>query len=157
MPQTSEGRKQACVVYFSTGTTWKKTASSVTSHYMLHGRGIHVTREQTIERLRIWAARAYSEAEHADTRANRLNWQGQAQVLTNVAAYLAGQGADATDEECWEQVVTDRQQALGAWQQEQEGSQAMLYSGMVAGYDVALTAIKDLMGREFPQNRLAIG
>jgi hypothetical protein len=94
--------------------------------------------------------------EQADTLDNRLNWQGQAQVLSSVGTYLAGSAAEASDDDIWEHVVADRQQALGSWQREQEGPQAMLYAGMVAGYDIALTALSDLMGRDFKENSLAL-
>lgn len=116
-----------------------------------------VNREQATELLRTWAVRANSEAQEADTRENILNWQGQAQVLSAVATYLAGPGGQAEDAAVWKQVIADRQSALGAWQKAQEGPEAMLYAGMVAGYDVALTALSDLMGRDWEQNRLIYG
>ncbi|MGH2516923.1 MAG: hypothetical protein ACRDHP_14825, partial [Ktedonobacterales bacterium] len=111
-----------------------------------------MTREQTIERLRRWAERAYHEAQFADTRADILSWQGQAQVLAGVATYLSGAGSQADDAATWKQVIADRQSALGAWQKAQEGAEAMFYAGMVSGYDVALTALADLMGRTWGQN-----
>lgn len=116
-----------------------------------------VTREQTIERLRKWAERAYHEAQFADTREDILNWQGQAQVLAGVATYLAGAGSQADDAATWKQVIADRQSALGAWQKAQEGPEAMFYAGMVSGYDVALTALADLMGRTWEENKLIYG
>jgi hypothetical protein len=116
-----------------------------------------VNREQTIERLRVWAARAFSEAQYADTREDRLSWQGHAQVLSGIATYLAGPGSEADDNTIWKQVVADRQSALGAWQRAQSGPEAMLYSGMVAGYDVALTALADLMGRTWSERKLVYG
>ena len=116
-----------------------------------------MTREQTIERLRKWAERANHEAQFADTREDILNWQGQAQVLAGVATYLASAGSQADDPMTWKQVVADRQNALGAWQKAQEGPEAMFYAGMTAGYDVALTALADLMGRTWDQNALMYG
>jgi len=116
-----------------------------------------VTREQTIERLRRWAERANHEAQFADTREAILNWQGQAQVLGGVATYLSGAGSQADAIATWKQVVADRQSALGAWQKAQEGPEAMFYAGMVSGYDVALTALADLMGRTWGQNSLVYG
>ena len=113
--------------------------------------------EQAIERLRAWALRAQDEAEHADTRDNTLNWQGQAQVLSGTATYLSGQAGQADESIMWKQVVSDRQQALAAWEKEQAGPRAMFYSGMVAGYDVALTILADVMGRVYTDNPLAYG
>lgn len=116
-----------------------------------------MTREQAIERLRIWAERANHEAQFADTRDDILSWQGQAQVLAGVATYLTGAGSQADDAATWKQVIADRQSALGAWQRAQEGPEAMFYAGMVSGYDVALTALADLMGRTWGQNTLVYG
>lgn len=121
------------------------------------GDRTRVNREQATELLRNWAARASSEAQEADTRENLLSWQGQAQVLSAVATYLAGPGSQAENAAIWKQVIADRQSALGAWQKAQEGPEAMLYSGMVAGYDVALTALADLMGRDWEENKLIYG
>lgn len=106
-----------------------------------------MTREQAIERLRMWSARAQHEAQFADTREDVLSWQGQAQVLGSVAIFLGGTGAQLSDEEIWKQVVADRSAALAAWERTQEGPEAMLYAGMVAGYDVALTVLRDVAGR----------
>ena len=116
-----------------------------------------MNREQTTELLRNWAARANNEAQEADTREDVLSWQGQAQVLSAVATYLSGPGSLAEDAAIWKQVIADRQSALGAWQKAQEGPEAMVYAGMVAGYDVALTALADLMGRVWEQNKLVYG
>lgn len=116
-----------------------------------------MTREQTIERLRRWAERAYHEAQFADTREDILNWQGQAQVLAGVATYLSGAGSQSDDATIWKQVVADRQSALGSWQKAQQGPEAMFYAGMVSGYDVTLTALADLMGRTWGQNTLVYG
>lgn len=116
-----------------------------------------MNREQATELLRNWAMRASHEAQEADTRQDILNWQGQAQVLSAVTTYLAGPGGQAEDTAIWKQVIADRQSALGAWQKAQGGPEAMLYAGMVAGYDVALTALADLMGRNWEQNKLVYG
>lgn len=103
--------------------------------------------QQATERLRVWAARAQQEAEEADTRENMLHWQGQAQVLSSVATFLGGPGAQANDSQIWKQVVADRSAALAAWEREQEGPEAMYYAGMVAGYNIAATALTDISGR----------
>ncbi len=108
-----------------------------------------MTREQAIERLRLWSARAQHEAQFADTREDILNWQGQSQVLGSVATFMGGPGSQITDEEVWRQVVADRSAALAAWERTQEGGEAMLYAGMVAGYDVALTVLRDVAGRNW--------
>ena len=108
-------------------------------------------RAATIERLRAWARRAQSEAQYADTRENTLNWQSQAQVLNSVASFLADQGAQMSDFDVWEQVVADRSNSLAAWQAQQEGPEVATYAGEVAGYDVALTALKDVDGKVWPR------
>jgi hypothetical protein len=102
-----------------------------------------VTREEAVDRLRVWAARAQNEAEYADTADDRLHWQGQAQVLSSVATFVAGPGLQMSDEQLWQQVASDRSSAFSAWERTQEGPEAMLYAGMVAGYDVAVTTITD--------------
>ena len=110
-----------------------------------------VSRAATIERLRAWARRAQSEAQYADTRANTLNWQAQAQVLNSVASFLSDQGAQMSDFNVWDQVVSDRSKSLAAWQAQQEGPQVAIYAGEVAGYDVALTTLKDVDGKMWPR------
>jgi hypothetical protein len=116
-----------------------------------------VNREQIIERLRTWAARAQYEAQYADTRDDILNWQGQAQVLSSIATYLAGQGAELSYSAIWKQVVTDRGRALAEWERNQEGPEAMMYAGIVAGYDVALTILSDVAGMTFLERPLRYG
>ncbi len=116
-----------------------------------------MNRDSAIERLRIWAARAQDEAQQADTQEDVLNWQGQAQVLSSTATYLSGPGAEADDSIIWKQVVADRAGALAAWEKQQEGPQAMYCAGMVAGYDVALTVLSDVMGRVQTENPLRYG
>ena len=106
-------------------------------------------REEAVRRLRSWAAHANHEAEVAVTQENILNWQGQAQVLNGVATYLTGQGAAAGDDAVWRQIVADRTGVLAAWDAEREGLQAMLYAGMVAGFDLALTTLTDIAGRNW--------
>ncbi|HEY7848648.1 MAG TPA: hypothetical protein VIC27_01225 [Ktedonobacterales bacterium] len=103
-----------------------------------------MNREQTIERMRTWARRAQSEAEYADTRADALNWRGQAQALNGVASFLGEQGAQLDDFAIWEQVVADREKARLAWVEMQEGPEVPFYAGQVAGFDVAMTALKDV-------------
>jgi hypothetical protein len=116
-----------------------------------------VNRDHAIERLRVWAQRAQNEAQHADTLEDTLNWQGQSQVLGGTATYLSGPGVQADDSIIWKQVVADRAGALAAWEKEQEGPQAMYYAGMVAGYDVALTILADVMGKLHTDNTLRYG
>lgn len=121
------------------------------------GRANGVNREHAIDRLSAWAARAQHEAQEADTREDILNWQGQSQVLGSTATYLGGPGANQSDANIWKQVVSDRQSALAAWEREQFGAQAMFHSGRVAGYDVALTILADVMGRTYEDNALRYG
>lgn len=116
-----------------------------------------MNREHAIDRLSAWAARAQREAEEADTRDDILNWQGQAQVLGSTATFLAGPGANQADSVIWKQVVADRQSALASWEREQYGEQAMFHAGRVAGYDVALTILTDVMGRAHTENTLRYG
>ncbi len=111
-----------------------------------------MNRTYAVERLRAWAARAQSEAQEADTRENILNWQGQAQVLGDVATFLASPGAQMDDEKIWKQIVADRSRALANWEREQEGPEAMFYSGLVAGYDVVLTTLTDVAGRSWTED-----
>ncbi len=109
-----------------------------------------MTREETVDRLRAWAAGAQREAMEADTRENILNWQAQAAVLSSIASFLADQGGESDDEQIWTRVVADRNKSLAAWLAQPEGSEAAFYAGEVAGYDVALTALRDLTGRVWP-------
>ena len=104
-----------------------------------------MNREQISQRLQIWADEAQHEAEVADTHDDMLSWQGQAQVLGSTAAFLAG--TQSADVDIWQQIVGDRTQALGAWEKIQSGPEAMLCAGIVAGYDVALTVLRDMTGR----------
>ncbi len=110
-----------------------------------------MNREQTVERLRAWARRAQSEAQYADTREDRLKWQGQAQALNGVAGLLAEQGARMSDFEIWSRVVSDREKILAAWKERQSGLEINIYAGQMAGYDVALTALKDVDGVVWPR------
>jgi hypothetical protein len=116
-----------------------------------------MNREQTIERMRAWARRAQSEAEYADTRADALNWRGQAQALNGVASFLGEQGAQLDDFAIWSRVVADREQARLTWIEMQEGSEVPLYAGQVAGFDVALTALKDVDNVVWPRVEPHIG
>ena len=108
-----------------------------------------MNREDAVRRLRQWAAYANHEAEMAATQENIHNWQGQAQVLNGVATYLTGQGASADDDTVWRQIVADRTGVLAAWDTTREGPEAMLYAGMVAGFDLALTTLTDIAGRDW--------
>jgi hypothetical protein len=114
-----------------------------------------VDRQQIIERLRIWAAHAQREAQMADTQQDILNWQGQAQVLNGVAMYLTGAGASLDDDSVWRQIVADRSGVLAAWDRAQEGPEAMLYAGMVAGFDLAVTTLTDIADRTWSRDARA--
>ena len=113
-----------------------------------------MNREQTIERIRAWARRATSEAQYADTRENALNWRGQAQALNGVASFLAEQGAQLSDLDIWTQVVADREKSRLAWL---EGGDVAFESGQTAGFDVALTALKDVDNVVWPRVQPHIG
>jgi hypothetical protein len=106
-----------------------------------------VNRQQVSQRLQIWADQAQHEAEVADTPEDMLNWQGQAQVLGSIATFLTAAGAQMADEDIWQQVVGDRTGALQAWQTAQAGPSAMLYAGIVAGYDTVITTLHDMTGK----------
>ncbi len=108
------------------------------------------SREEMIERLRTWSARALHEGQYADSQEDALQWQGQAQVLGGVANYLADQGG-AEDFTIWRQVVGDRAKSLAEWMARQGGVEAALYAGQVAGFDVALTVLKDPESRNWPK------
>src|SRR5487761_2750119 len=110
-----------------------------------------MNREQTVERLRAWARRAQSEAQYADTRADALQWRGQAQALSGVAGFLAEQGAQLNDLAGWSQVVADREKGRQAWLEAQDSPEVPLYAGQVAGFDVALTALKDVDNVVWPR------
>lgn len=110
-----------------------------------------MNREQTAERLRAWARRAQSEAQYADTNADRLKWAGQAQALNGVAGLLSDQGAQLSDFDVWTQVVSDREKSLASWKELQNGAEINTYAGQMAGYDVALTALKDVDGVVWPR------
>ena len=103
-----------------------------------------------IEGLRTWSARALHEGQYADSQEDALQWQGQAQVLGGVANYLADQGG-AEDFTIWRQVVGDRAKSLAEWMARQGGVEAALYAGQVAGFDVALTVLKDPESRNWPK------
>jgi len=116
-----------------------------------------VTRQETIERLRAWAARAQREAQEADTMQNAQHWQGQAQVLGSVANFLAGQGPEVDDKTIWRRVVAERERILAEWLARQETPEAAFYAGAVAGYDTALTSLKDMSGRVWPRIEPHVG
>lgn len=108
------------------------------------------SRDEMIERLRGWSERALHEAQYADTHDDALQWRGQSAVLSGVANYLEDQsGAD--DFTIWRQVVGDRTKSLAEWMSRQGGADAALYSGQVAGFDVALTVLKDPESRNWPK------
>jgi len=86
-----------------------------------------------------------------------LNWQGQAQVLGSVSTFLSGPGAQMADEDIWQQMVSDRSRSLAAWEKVQEGPEAMLYAGMVAGYDTVSTLLHDMTGRTWADTNQRTG
>ena len=103
-----------------------------------------MTREQTIDRLRVWAQRAQSEANEADEKSDVLSWTGQAQVLSSIAEYMAGQGARLDPPGLRLQVINGRQKSLEAWGLARTDNNALsLHAGEVAAYDLALTLLKD--------------
>jgi hypothetical protein len=108
------------------------------------------SREEMIERLRTWSARALHEAQYADTHDDALQWQGQSAVLSGVANYLEDQGG-ADDFTVWRQVVGDRSKSMAQWMARRGGPEAALYAGQVAGFDVALTVLKDPEARNWPK------
>lgn len=116
-----------------------------------------MNREQTIERMRVWARRAQSEAQYADTHADALHWRGQAQALNSVASFLSEQGAQMDDLAVWSQVVADREKGRLAWQEAKDSPDVPLYAGQVAGFDVALTALKDVDNVVWPRREPHIG
>ena len=106
-----------------------------------------MNREALSRELRRWAEQAEHEAQEADTEADRLNWEGQAQVLNSVSAFLTGLGREMPDTQIWQQVVGDRSSAVDSWEKVQSGPEAMLYAGVVAGYDLVLTTLRDMTGK----------
>ena len=109
-----------------------------------------MTREQAIERLRLWARRAQSEANEADRTTDSLNWIGQAQVLSSVAEYLAGQGSQLDPTGLRVQVIGGRQKSITAWDLARTNERDVaLHAGEVAGYDLARSLLKDA-GENWP-------
>lgn len=116
-----------------------------------------MTREQTVERLNAWATRAQHEAFQADTRDDAQSWQGQAQVLASVARYVASQDPQTADTIIYRNVVADRSRSLSEWMSREGGIESAIYAGAVAGYDVALTALRDMAGRAWPKTEQHVG
>lgn len=103
-----------------------------------------MTREQMIERLRVWALRAQSEADNADNVADTLTWTGQAQVLSGIAEYLASQGSQLGPGAARLQIISGRQKSIGAWDLARDKPRDLaLHAGEVSGYDLALTLLND--------------
>jgi hypothetical protein len=104
-----------------------------------------VTREQMIERLRVWALRAQSEADNADNTTDMLTWTGQAQVLGSIAEFLASQGSQLGPGGARLQIISGRQKSIGAWDLSRNNPRDLaLHAGEVAGYDLALSLLKDV-------------
>jgi hypothetical protein len=102
-----------------------------------------VTREQVIDRLRVWAGRALWEAGQADRPTDVLQWTGQAQVLSGIAEFLAGQGAQLDLAALRVQIISGRQKSIGAWDLARNNERDLaLHAGEVAGYDLALSLLK---------------
>jgi hypothetical protein len=116
-----------------------------------------VTREEAVERMRVWARRAQHEASQADTRASMLQWQAQAQALTAVANFVASQDPQTPDDVIYRLVVADRERSLTEWAAREGGDAAAFYAGGVAGYDVAITTIRDIGGRIWPRVEPHVG
>ena len=109
-----------------------------------------MTREQVIERLRVGAARAQSEATEAGVPTNVANWLGQAQILSGAAEFMAGQGAQLDPPRVRLQLISGRQKSLAAWDLARENERDLaLHAGEVAGYDLALSLLKE-MGDTWP-------
>lgn len=113
--------------------------------------------DEAIQRLRTWAARAQHEALEADTHGDTLSWQGQAQVLSSVANLLADQGGQSSEFTTWRRIVADREKSLATWQVRQTGPDVSYFAGEVAGYDLALTTIRDVAGRVWPRIEPHVG
>jgi hypothetical protein len=118
-------------------------------HQNCEGDG--VTRTEAVERLRVWAQRAQHEAAQADTRASMLQWQAQSQALTAVANFVASQDPQTPDDVVYRLVVADRARSLSEWAAREGGEAADFYAGAVAGYDLAITTIRDMSGRVWPR------
>ncbi len=104
-----------------------------------------MTREQVIERLRVWAARAQNEVSEADVPSDQLSWTGQAQILSGTAEFLAGQGSQLDPARVRLQLISGRQKSLAAWDMARTNERELaLHAGEVAGYDLALTLLKDI-------------
>jgi hypothetical protein len=110
-----------------------------------------VTRAEAVERLHVWAQRAQHEAAQADTRASMLQWQAQGQALSAVASFLASQDPETSEDVIYRLVVADRARSLSEWAAREGGEAAAFYAGAVAGYDLAITTIKDMGGRAWPR------
>lgn len=103
-----------------------------------------MTREQVIDRLRVWAIRAQSEAQQADTPEDVANWTGQAQVLSGIGEFMLGQGAQLDPAGVRLQVISGRQKSIGAWDLARHTERELaLHAGEVTGYDLALSLLKD--------------
>lgn len=103
-----------------------------------------MTRDQAIERLRIWAQRAQAEANEADGGIDLLNWTGQAQVLSSVAEFLAGQGSQLDPAGIRLRNINGRQESLAAWGLARNNPRDLaLHAGEVAAYDLALSLLTD--------------
>lgn len=110
-----------------------------------------MTRAEAVERLLVWAQLAQHEAAQADTRASMLHWQAQGQVLSTVANFVSSQDPQTADAVIYRLVVADRTRSLTEWAARAGGEAADFYAGAVAGYDLALTTIRDMGGRVWPR------
>jgi hypothetical protein len=97
-----------------------------------------------IDRLRVWALRAQSEADNGDNLIDTLTWTGQAQVLNGIAEFLASQGSQLGPGAARLQVISGRQKSISAWDMARGNPRDLaLHAGEVAGYDLALSLLKD--------------
>src|SRR5258705_1562128 len=136
-----------CMIYFFFGTSYERDATRRTYRDGIAKGEASMNRAYAIDRLRTWARQAQNEAQEADTREDILNWQGQAQVLGDVATFLAGPGAQIDHNAIWKQVLADRTRAIASWQRHQAAPRALLYSRIVAGYHLVVTTLSDITTR----------
>jgi hypothetical protein len=96
-----------------------------------------------IDRLRAWAQRADNEVDES-VGTGKLAWQGQAAVLhalTNVAA----SGGDANEPQILrQQIISDRQKALTAWNAERDPAKAAIFTGEVQAYELVLDLLAEV-------------
>ena len=108
------------------------------------------SREEMVERLRGWSARALHEAQYADTQERCASMAGSGAVLGGVANYITDQ-SDADDFATGVRWWGTAPRASTEWMMRQDGADGALYAGQVAGFDVAMTVLKDPEARNWPK------